>query len=277
MNINPVSFARPRQYQPRLSVPYVPGKRDKRFWTEEEIEIVRRYFSEGGAAACLARLPAHRTSSGVYGQAKKLGVKASRAPTGRRRYIVSPDLDEKIREGWRAMDAGRKGAVAELAKQLQVPRWWLTKRMTFLGLTIRHKKEPRWTAAEDALIREVPLHQPDKAAKIFREHGFQRSPTAIIVRAKRLALSRRASRQELSATRAAAILGVDAKYVTGRILTGELPARKRDDRRLAQQGGSSWDIKPADLRRWIIDNIDVVDLRKVDKVPFIALISGEPS
>ncbi|MBP0440469.1 hypothetical protein [Tianweitania sediminis] len=52
---------------------------------------------------------------------------------------------------------------------------------------------------------------------------------------------------------------------------------KRDDRRLAQQGGSSWDIEPADLRRWIIDNIDVVDLRKVDKVPFIALISGEPS
>ncbi len=203
MNLNPVSFARPRRYQPRLSAPYVPGKRDKRFWTDKEIEIVRRYFSEGGAAACLARLPAHRTSSGVYGQAKKLGVKAKGAPTGRRRYEVSPELDDRIREGWRAMEAGRKGAVVELAKQLQVRRWWLTKRMTFLGLTIRHKKEPRWTAAEDALMHKVPLHLPDKAAAIFREHGFRRSPTAIVVRAKRLALSRRASRPELSATKAA--------------------------------------------------------------------------
>lgn len=274
MNLNPVSFAKPRQFQARLSAPYIPGKRDKRFWTDEEIEIVRRYFSEGGAAACLARLPAHRTAAGVYGQAKKLGVKAKGAPTGRRRYQVSPELDDKIREGWQTMDAGRKGAVVELAMQLQVPRWWLTKRMTFLGLTIRHKKEPRWTAAEDALMHKVPLHQPDKAAAIFREHGFRRSPTAIVVRAKRLALSRRASRPELSATKAAAILGVDAKFVTARILAGELPATKRDDKRLAQQGGSSWDIQPADLRRWIIDNIDVVDLRKVDAIPFVDLIAG---
>ena len=38
------------------------------------------------------------------------------------------------------MDAGRKGAVADLALRLKVPRWWWTKRLTFLGLTIRHKK-----------------------------------------------------------------------------------------------------------------------------------------
>ncbi len=73
----------------------------------------------------------------------------------------------------------------------------------------------------------------------------------------------------------AAELGVDSKFVTARILSGELPAAKREDRRLAQQGGSAWDIKPADLRRWAIANIDVIDLRKVDKVPFVLLIAGE--
>lgn len=175
------------------------------------------------------------------------------------------------------MDAGRKGAVADLALRLKTPRWWLTKRLTFLGLTIRHKKEPPWTAAEDMLMRKVPLHLPDKAAALFGEHGFKRSPTAIMVRAKRLELSRRATRPELSARGAAALLGVDAKFVTARILSGELAATKRNDKRLSQQGGSSWDIKPADLRRWIIDNIDIVDLRKVDKIPFVSLIAGEPS
>lgn len=277
MNLTPVSFSKPRGHEPRLSAPYIPGKHDRRFWTNAECEIVRRYFPEGGAAACLARLPEHRTSSGVYGQAKKLGVKAAGAPTDRKRHRASPGLDQQIRDGWQAMDAGRKGAVADLAIRLHVPRWWLTKRLTRLGLTIRHKKEPRWTAAEDALMGKVPLHLPDKAAAVFREHGFQRSPTAIVVRAKRLDLSRRAARPELSARRAATILGVDAKFITARILAGNLPAEKRDDKRLVQQGGSSWDIKSADLRRWIIDNIDVVDLRKVDKIPFVSLIAGEPS
>ena len=277
MSLTPVTFSKPRGRQPRLSAPYVPGKHDKRFWTDVEHDIVRRYFPAGGAAACLARLPEHRTLSGVYCQAKKLGVKVDGSPAARQRHRASPELDERIREGWQEMDAGRKGAVAELALRLNIPRWWLTKRLTVLGLTIRHKKEPRWTAAEDALMRRIPLHLPHKAAAIFREHGFQRSPTAIVVRAKRLDLSRRATRPELSATRAAAILGVDGKFITARILSGELPAKKRDDRRLVQQGGSSWDIKPADLRRWIIDNIDVVDLRRVDKIPFVSLVAGERS
>jgi hypothetical protein len=277
MSLTAVSFSKPRGREPRLSAPYVPGKHDKRFWTDAECEIVRRYFPDGGAGACLARLPEHRSTASVYGQAKKLGVKANGSPATRKRHQASPELDQQIREGWQAMDAGRKGAVAELARRLKIPRWWLTKRLTILGLTIRHKKEPPWTAAEDMLMRKIPLHLPDKAAAMFSEHGFKRSPTAIMVRAKRLELSRRATRPELSARRAAAILGVDSKFVTARILSGELTATKRDDNRLSQQGGSSWDIKPADLRQWIIDNIDVVDLRKVDKIPFIALIAGEPS
>jgi hypothetical protein len=277
VSLKPVSFAKPRRHEPRLSVPYVPGKRDKRFWTETENEVLRRYFPDGGAAACLARLAEHRTLAGVYGQAQKLGLKASTSPAARQRHRTSPELDQLIRDGWIDMDPSRKGAVSDLATRLDVPRWWLTKRLTILGLTVRHKKEPRWTVAEDALMSSVPLHQPDKAAAIFREHGFRRSPTAIVVRAKRLSLSRRATRPELSATQAAAILGVDGKFVTARILAGDLPAEKRGDRRLSQQGGSSWDIEPVALRRWIIDNLEVVDLRKVDKIPFVLLIAGECS
>lgn len=147
-------------------------------------------------------------------------------------------------------------------------------RLVALGLSTRHKKEPLWTAAEDELMTKAPLHHLDRAARMFREHGFHRSPTAIMVRAKRLNISRRAAREELSARQAAKILGIDDKSITGRILSGELPAVKREDNRRVQQGGSSWDIKPSDLRKWILDNIDVVDLRKVDKVSFILLIAG---
>lgn len=275
MSLKPISFNRPIQHEPRISTPYIPGKRDQRFWTEDEKAVIRKYFPDGGAGACLAHLSAHRTPAGIYNQARKMGITSAAASPHRGKYEATPELDTRIREEWQRLDAGRKGVVNDLADRLGLPRWWLTKRLTHLGLTTRHKKEPPWTAAEDELMKKAPLHQPDKAAKMFREHGFARSPTAIVVRAKRLNLSRRAAREELSATKAATILGVDGKFVTGRILSGELPATKREDKRLAQQGGSSWDIKPGDLRTWILGNIDQVDLRKVDKVPFIILIAGE--
>lgn len=274
MTLKPVSFNKPRGHDPRISAPYVPGKRDRRFWTEEEDAIIREFFPDGGAAACLSRLGEHRTLAGVYQRVKNLGVRTSGMTQERKRHRASPELDEKIRKGWEDMKAGSKGAVNQLADKLGVPRWWLSKRLITLGLTTRHKKEPPWTAAEDELMKKAPLHQPDKAAKMFREHGFSRSPTAIVVRAKRLSLSRRDAREELSATKAARLLGVDGKTITRLVLSGDLPATKREDLRRAQQGGSAWDIKPADLRKWILDNLEVVDLRKVDKVPFVLLIAG---
>ncbi|UDF29352.1 UNVERIFIED_ORG: hypothetical protein LHK14_17840 [Roseateles sp. XES5] len=274
MSLKPVTFSKPRGQDPRISAPCVPGKRDKRFWTEDEDAIIRAYFPAGGAAACLTRLAAHRTPSGVYQRAKNLGVTSSAPSPHKGRYDATPELDERIRKEWQQLNAGKKGVVNDLADRLGVPRWWLSKRLTHLGLTTRHKKEPQWTAAEDELMKKAPLHMPDKAARFFREHGFSRSPTAIVVRAKRLNLSRRAAREELSARGCARILGIDDKSMTARIISGELPATKREDQRRTQQGGSAWDVKPADLRKWILDNIDVVDLRKVDKVSFIMLIAG---
>ncbi|TCN30318.1 hypothetical protein [Sinorhizobium americanum] len=274
MSLKPVSFSKPLEHLPRLSKPYVPGKQDARFWTDTELTVIRTYYVSGGAGACMAHLPAHRTISGVYQQAKKLGLSGD-PNKPRNSYKSTPELDERIREEWVKLDGRKRGEVEDLAARLSVPRWWLTKRATKLGLTIAHKKEPPWTAVEDALMRRVPLHDPDKCSDIFREHGFKRSPTAIVVRAKRLDLSRRATREELSATRAAKILGVDGKWVTGRILAGELRATKRDDKRLPQQGGQSWDIRPEDLRRYVIDHLEQVDLRKVDKFEFVALIAGE--
>lgn len=149
-------------------------------------------------------------------------------------------MDARIREEWALLDGKKKGAVQGLATRLGVPRDFVTRRATAMGLVIPNfRKEPNWTAAEDELMRQVPLHDPEKASRIFREHGFPRSASAIIVRAKRLELSRRDTREQLSATKAAKILGVDAKWNTSWILSGDLVAKKRDDNRTAQQGGSS--------------------------------------
>lgn len=275
MSLQPVSFAKPREVAPRLSAPYVPGKHSARYWTDEERAIISRYYPEGGAAACMAHLPAHRTISGVYQQASKLGLEG-RSGGGKKQKIVAPvDLDDQMRAAWPLMSGDKKGEVNAFADARGLPRWWITKRAMALGLTKPHKKEPGWTAAEDALLARLDLTNLDKAAEIFREHGFARSPTAINVRSKRKGIARRSTRATFSATEVAKILGIDGKGVTAEILRGDLVATKRNDKRLPQQGGASWDITPADLRTYVVTFLERIDFRKVDKFELVAILTGD--
>ncbi|RAI39090.1 hypothetical protein [Rhodoplanes roseus] len=273
----PVSFKTGRAHAPRLSEPYVPGRRHPRFWTEAELDVIREWYPKGGVVACAARLPQHHSGkAGIYQRAAQLGLHAPRERGGGEKSPIVPpsDIDDILRREYAAQDGRRRGAIDAIADRLGLPRWWVTKRATKLGLTMAHKKEPPWTAAETALMSEVPLHDPEKAARIFREHGFARSPTAIVCRAKRLNLSRRFS-EGLSAHQAAEILGFDSKTMGTYLIAGDCRATKRDDQRLPQQGGSRWVIAPADLRRFVLDHLDRIDLRKVDKVAFVGLIAGE--
>jgi hypothetical protein len=272
--LTPIPFRKGRESAPRLSEPYVPGRQHPRFWTEAEDEVLRARFPEGGVVACMPHLPEHHRSAGkIYQRARKLGLKSTRhAGEHRRTYVLTDELAETIRAAWPGLKG--RGAVEALAARLSLPRWWLSKAATKLGLSMPHRKEPPWTAAEDALMRRVPLHDPHRAAGIFKEHGFHRSSTAIVVRAKRLELSRRATRPTLSGTRVARILGLDNKTVTQWCVIGRLPAVRREDRRLPQQGGSSWDVTRADLRAFILDNLEVIDIRKVEKFEFVAILVG---
>jgi hypothetical protein len=274
MTLQRVSFEKPREHAPRLSAPRVPGKRDKRYWTEAEIETVRAHYPAGGAQACLLHLPHHRTIISVYALANKLKLTAAivRGGGAKVKIIAPPDLDEQMRRDWPLMSGDKRGEVNKWADERGLPRWWVTKRATKLGLTMPHKKEPPWSAAEDELLKRAPVHNLDQAAALFRAHGFNRSPTAINIRCKRKEISRRAARPTMSATRVAKILGIDAKGVTREILQGDLPATKRTDQRLPQQGGSSWDITREDFRAYIVEHLDRVDFRKVDKFELVDIL-----
>lgn len=275
-SLKPIPFTKVRESAPRLSAPYTPGRRSSRFWTDAELAILKEHYPKGGLSACMAHLPPERCSrSGIYEMARKLSLTSPNAGGGPKQKIDVPDdIDDQIRAAWSNLDGRKKGEVAALADQLGVPRWWLTKRATALQLVIAHKKEPPWSQAENDLMRHVPLHDLDRCARIFRDHGFSRSATAIGVRAKRLSLSRR-PHETLSANAAAKILGIDGKAITALCISGELKAGRRGSQRLPQQGGDAWAIEPADLRRWIIDHVERVDLRKVEKFGFVALLGGE--
>jgi hypothetical protein len=270
-----VSFRKPVQHEPRLSTPYEPGKRDKRYWTEAEDAVIRKYYPIGGNAACLSHLDAHRTPSGVYQRARDLGLTAPKGMADYKgkmgRIVAPPGFEDALRAFYENGDGRKKGECDAFADGWKLPRWWVGKLAVKLGLVIPHKKEPSWTAAEDALMAKVPLHDPDKCARIFREHGFSRTPTALTVRAKRLNISRRYS-ATLSATAVARILGIDIKGVTREILAGDLAAVKRPTQRRPQQGGDPWSIERAELRRYIIEQLGRIDFRKVDKFAFVDIL-----
>ena len=264
--LTPVSFRKGRAHAPRLSEPYVPGVHHPRYWREEEIDLVRRHYAEHGMAYCLSRLPG-RTSAGVYNQAHKLGLVASR--TASRSKPLGASLDETIRERWPGLT--ERGAVAALADELGVKRHTLSTRALKLGLTLPHRKEAIWTAAEEDLLRRAPANNLPAASQFFAAHGFRRSPASIGVRCQRMGVSRRLQ-GVLSARATARILGVNAKTVTSWCIDGTLAATRRGTQRLPQQGGDFWTIQPADLRRFVIDQLDRIDIRKVDKHAFVTLL-----
>jgi hypothetical protein len=274
-----VSFKKGREHKPRLSKPYVPGRHSKTYWSEAEKETVRKYYPNGGVAACLVHLP-ERTPQGVYQIAKKLGLSAKQGGAWKTKAVNGmydrPGIDDEIRHEYPLLERKKAlKATQVLADKLKVPRWWLIGRATKLGLTNQQRKEPDWTAAEVELLKKVPLHDPDKCSQIFREHGFQRSANGIMVKSKRLNLSRR-YRETLSATQCAKILGVDGKTFSVWCALGEVKAHKRTDtKRLPQQGGAPWSVKPADLRQFILDNIGRIDIRRVDKIEFVFVVAGE--
>lgn len=268
--LQPVSFKNGRGHQPRLSAPYVPGKRSPRLWSDSDIAVMKEWYPKGGAPAVLARLP-HKTLSGVYNRAQILGLTSGRSD----RIKAPAGFDDRLRKFYENGDGRAKGECNAFADKEKLPRWWVTKRATKLGLVKPHRKEPPWTKRELALMPKLPLHDIDKCAEIMRQHGFRRSPTAIMVKSKRLNLSRR-FREAMSAQAVSRILGIDSKGVTAEILRGDLKAGRRKTKRLVQQGGDWWTVSAAQLRRYILDHLERIDLRKVDKVAFVQIVAGEP-
>lgn len=274
MALQRVSFAKPVVAQPRLSEKYVPGRHSMRYWTDAELKILTDHFEKEGAKFCQIRLPG-RSVGAICQAAYKNGLKGGPSEyQALRANFRTPEMDARIREEWESLSGNNStGEVKALAEKLGVPRWWLSKRATKLGLAVpRMSKEPAWSAAELDLIKRVPLHDPGKCAVIFRDHGFHRTPTSIVVKSKRVGLSRRYT-DTLSATSAAKILGVDAKNFTHWIAKGLVKATKRETNRLPQQGGHPWSIDRKDFRQFIIDHLEQIDFRKVDKFSIVALLT----
>ena len=129
MTLQRVTFSKPRGHAPRISKQRLPGDLPhSRFWTEEELEVLRNHYVQDGPAACKAKIP-NRPIGSIYRKANELGMIIGRGaayPRSRNRYHKTAEIDAKIRMRWPELKG--RGAVMAFADELGLPRWWVSRR-----------------------------------------------------------------------------------------------------------------------------------------------------
>jgi hypothetical protein len=194
-------------------------------------------------------------------------------PPGRpasRKYTHTAETDAVIRDAY-AQWIGKndRKALTRARVTLGWPKHVVLKRGFDLGLS--RIKEKDWSLAEIAVMEANCQYGTGVIRKRLAEAGFPRSETAIIVKRKRMNLTR--AYDGYSATGLAKLAGTDIKWVTHMIDRGWLTAEKRGTNRSERQGGDIWYIPRESARELIFAHPEEWDLRKVEKWWFLDLVT----
>jgi hypothetical protein len=245
-----------------------PREGVRRFWTGREEKLLRQHYPDGGVSGCLSVLPG-RTAKSIYQRAGALGL---RVPGNdgkvheRKRWGSSDQIDAIIIRTYQTKPDKR--AVLHCAQLVGRPRWWVSKRALKLGLVVPRFREPEWSAAELDLISSQAHKHPKTIQLALKRAGYARTEAAIVVRLKRLGADR-TDPDHLNANQLATVMGVDRKTVAAWITKGWLKAKRREATAL----DDFWWIHRRDIRRFVVENVSAVDLRKVDKFWFVDLLA----
>src|SRR5271157_4972091 len=189
----------------------------------------------------------------------------------RRRYVFTDQIDQLIREIYLTRPAARKLlGIRPLAKRIGMPHWALKKRARELGLA--RTKESPWSEPELATLTRYAWMSDERIRLKLKAAGYPRTVTAIHLKLKRMNFKHDGS--FYSANGLAQALGIDPHAVTRWIKSGHLKAKFRGTARTEQQNGDIYLIHERDVRRFILEHPTDIDLRKVDQLWFLDLITN---
>lgn len=208
----------------------------------------------------------HPRFCGTAHQARGLaGI--SRKPV---KYRITAEIHEHIRRVY-LRDTGN-GQVRALAKAIGLPRWKITRYAIEQGWTAKQKKEPDWSEAEIKVLAVNAYLGIHSIQRKLLARGFRRSAFGIQLKRKRLRLPGNLDGQ--SANGLAGCLGVDIHFVLRAIANRKLRAIRRGTERTKAQGGDIWFIKDRWARSYILENLEAIDIRKVDKYWLVDLLTA---
>ena len=248
-------------------------RKKQHFWTTTEQKIIRDFYPMEGISVS-ERLPG-RSEASIRSIASLMKIKyIGPRISPRRRYKPTPEIDAMIMAAW-SKGYQRGTSSRTVSDQCGYPTWWIKRRAITLGLSSRRKRESAWSEAEEQLLRENAHLDLDVIRRKLAKAGYKRTRTAIQIRRKRLNLSCRAA-DIYCGNQLSKLLGLDSKCVARWIRMDLVHAVLAETERTEKQGGDILWITHQDLRRMIIDNPHLIDLRKVtDQQWFIGLIGGK--
>jgi hypothetical protein len=193
-----------------------------------------------------------------------------KAPS-RRKYVFTDQIDQLIREIYlNHRDAKTGFGIRPLAKKVGIPHWALKKRARELGLA--RTKELPWNEPELAILARYAWMSDERIRLKLKAAGYPRTVTAIHLKLKRMKFKHDGS--FYTAYSLAQALGIDPHSVTRWIKSGHLKAKFRGTARCPQQNGDTYLIQEKDVRRFILEHPTDIDLRKVDQLWFLDLITN---
>jgi len=156
-----------------------------------------------------------------------------------------------------------------IASKIGVTLFAVKGQVGIMGLAM--DKSPRWTDREVETLREmITQYSPITIAR-----RLHRSVNSVVVKSKRLGLSRRVRDGWFTKKEVCEILGVDHKKIQGYIDKGELKASWHTERKPQKNGMALWHIETKDLREFIKKNIGDFQGRNVDLVVIVWLVNGD--
>ena len=187
----------------------------------------------------------------------------------------TPEMDAEVRRVYtEEVQMGKNPSVRRLAERLGQPRWRVSRRATELGVVQQHRsptKASTWSEAELAILRECSGKHIETIHKVLAKSGYRRSPTAIKIKLNRTLGAQ--IPENYSACRLGALMGIDPKTICRWALSGTLKAGRRSTQRTQAQGGDPWEFCPDDVRTFIIEHVEYLDMRRVDKFWLVDLLT----
>jgi len=189
----------------------------------------------------------------------------------RRKYVFNDQIDQFIREIYLNHRASKtRPGIRLLAKKVGMPHWALKKRARELGLA--RTKELPWSERELEILARYAWMSDERIRLKLKAAGYARTVTAIRLKLKRMRFKHDGS--FYSANGLAQALGIDSHAVARWIKSGHLKAKHRGTARTEQQNGDIYLIQERDVRRFILEHPTEIDLRKVDQLWFLDVLSN---
>jgi hypothetical protein len=189
----------------------------------------------------------------------------------RRKYVFTAQIDQRIREIYLSHpNAKTRPGIRHLAEQVGIPHWALKKRARELGLA-RTKEKP-WSESELTIMARYAWMSDERICLKLKAAGYARTVTGIHLKVKRMRF--KCDPSFYSGKGLAQALGIDSHVVTRWIKSGHLRAQFRGTARGERQGGDIYLIREKDVRRFILEHPTEIDLRKVDQLWFLDLITN---